>query len=132
MFRPRVQVMRTGESLTIENADATLVNFHITSARNQTLNMALPGPGSRDVGSAYSAKPGIARVKDDVHVWPAAFIHVVDGGEHRVTKHDGAFRFDGLPPGRYRLEVWHESGKKDSREVALEPGKPIKLEVELR
>lgn len=132
MFRPRVQVMRAGDTLTIANEDGTLANFHSNAARNHTFNVALPRPGRKQLGPSYSANPELLRVKDDVHPWVIAFIHVVDGGEHRVTGSDGAFRFDGLPPGRYRIEVWHESGKKDAREIALAPGKPVRLEVELR
>ena len=45
---------------------------------------------------------------------------------------DGRFRFDGVPPGRYRVDVWHESGRKATREVTLEPGAPARVELELR
>jgi hypothetical protein len=132
MFRPRVQVAKTGESLTLANEDATLVNFHSEPRLNEKLNLGMPRPRRQVMGTAFFKRPEVVRVKDDVHAWVVAYVVVVDGGEHRVTKDDCAFRFDGLPPGKYGLEVWHERGKRDSREIALEPRKPVKLEVEMR
>ncbi len=34
-----------------------------------------------------------------------------------------------MPAGKYRLEVWHEEKDGLAREVVVEPGKPLKLEL---
>ena len=81
---------------------------------------------------------GALRRERTLKVWkphdPAevAWVVLVEEGQHRVTPRDGGFRFDGVPPGRYRIDVWHESGRTAAREVTLEPGVPARLEVELR
>ena len=35
---------------------------------------------------------------------------VVDSDRSVVTGPDGAFRFDGIPPGSYVVHAWHEEG----------------------
>src|SRR5262249_10507207 len=37
-----------------------------------------------------------------------AWIHVVDTPFYAVTDREGRFRVAGLPPGEYRVRVWHE------------------------
>jgi hypothetical protein len=38
------------------------------------------------------------------------FVMVVDSDRSAVTGPDGAFRFDGIPPGSYVVHAWHEEG----------------------
>ena len=54
-------------------------------------------------------RPGVVRIDCDVlHTWMSAAIVVSDSPYFAVTDENGGFNFDGLPPGEYELEVWHE------------------------
>ena len=57
------------------------------------------------------AAPGLVVVRDADHSWPAAYIAVFDHPYFAVTAPNGTFRIDGVPPGRYRLKVWHERAR---------------------
>ena len=45
---------------------------------------------------------------DVLHTWMSAAIVVSDSPHFAVTDENGGFNIDGLPPGEYELEVWHE------------------------
>jgi hypothetical protein len=55
--------------------------------------------------------PGLVVVKDADHPWVAAYLAVFDHPYFAITAPDGTFKIDGVPPGRYRLKVWHERAK---------------------
>ena len=57
------------------------------------------------------AEPGLVLVRDADHAWPTAYLAVFDHPYFAVTAPNGTFRIDGVPPGRYRLKVWHERAK---------------------
>jgi plastocyanin len=43
----------------------------------------------------------------NIHDWMVAYIFVLDTPYYAKTGADGTAEISGLPPGRYRLEVWH-------------------------
>lgn len=47
-------------------------------------------------------------VKCDIHGWMQAFVRVDPHPFHAVSDAEGSFRIEGIPPGDYTLEAWHE------------------------
>ena len=66
--------------------------------------------------------PGLVVVRDADHPWPTAYLAVFDHPYFAVTAPNGTFRIDGVPPGRYRLEVWHERTKSAEQVVDVGTG----------
>ena len=66
------------------------------------------------------AASGLVIVRDADHPWPTAFVAVFDHPYFAVTAPNGTFTIDRVPPGRYRLKVWHERTK--SAEQAVDVG----------
>ncbi len=54
------------------------------------------------------AKPEIVRVDCDLHSWMKPWVVVAAHPYYAITNADGQFAFEKLPPGPYRLPVWHE------------------------
>ena len=54
------------------------------------------------------AKPGLVLVRCDLHPWSRGWIAVFGHPYFTTTDVNGAFTIDSVPPGRYRLVVWHE------------------------
>jgi hypothetical protein len=67
-------------------------------------------------------EPGLVVVRDADHPWPTAYLAVFDHPYFAVTAPNGTFRIDGVPPGRYRLKVWHERTKPAEQSVEVGAG----------
>ena len=48
-----------------------------------------------------------------------------------MTDADGNFKLDNVPPGTYKVEVWHEKLGKVTKEVTVKAKEDAKLGVEL-
>ena len=107
-YRPRVQGAVLGQPLEVFNADPTLHNVHAYMGPKSFFNVAQP-PGSQAVSKASPAAPGPVRLKCDVHRWMVAYVVYGESPFFTVTDKDGNFRLEGLPPGTWELEYWHES-----------------------
>jgi hypothetical protein len=68
------------------------------------------------------AVPGLVVVRDRDHTWPTAYLAVFDHPYFAVTAPNGTFTIDRVPPGRYRLKVWHERTKMAERLVDVGAG----------
>ena len=54
-------------------------------------------------------RPGLLKLTCNVgHPWMTAYIHVTSDERNAVTNSNGDFSLEGVPPGDYRLRVWHE------------------------
>ena len=105
VFIPRVVVVAAGGTVDFLNNDRLLHNIHATPKLNVSFNRTQPK--NRTIPITF-AKPEIVRIECDLHSWMTAWVVVAAHPYYAVTRADGQFSFDGLPPGAYRLQVWHE------------------------
>jgi len=127
-YRPHVFGVQVGQPIEILNSDATLHNIHALPMANQGFNVGQALQGLRHTHT-FSTKEVMVPFKCDVHRWMNAYVGVLDHPFHAVTKADGSFTLNGLPPGTYTVEAWHESlgtmtqsvtvGAKETKEVAF-------------
>lgn len=105
MFIPRVVVVPAGGTVDFLNSDRLLHNIHATPKFNVSFNRTQPK--ARTIPVTF-AKPEIIRINCDLHAWMAAWVVVAAHPWYAITGPDGQFAFDNLPPGQYKLTVWHE------------------------
>jgi Carboxypeptidase regulatory-like domain len=130
MFEPHVFAVAVGVTVKERNTDGVLHNIHTHSARNPSVNFAHP-PSIPEMPLASFAAQESVRVTCDVHSWMSAWIWVSPHPYIAVTGADGTYKIAGIPPGQYRLEVWHESLGKSSREVVVTAGKETRIDMSL-
>ena len=120
-FVPHVQAVVTGTILEIRNSDPILHSAHVYLPGGETLfNLALPV--FKEKVQRPLPGPGLLKVVCDVgHTWQEAYILVSDHPYFAVTDEDGAFRIEGVPPGRYRVKAWHEVLGTLERSIVLSP-----------
>jgi hypothetical protein len=126
-FVPHVQVAPLGSELVLKNSDPILHTVHARMGKDTLFNVGLPR--WRQVSKMLD-RVGIIRIDCDVlHTWMSAAITVVSTPYFAVTDEKGLFAIDGLPPGMYTVEVWHERlGFKTAR-ISLADGAVRFLDV---
>lgn len=127
-FVPHVLVVPAGEQFFTGNSDGILHNVHMRSESNRPINRSQPGPVQKL--PMRLRHPGIVRVKCDVHPWMRAWIVVAAHPYYAVTESDGSFVLEGVPPGTYTLEVWHERLGTLSLAVTVSAEAEAKVDVE--
>lgn len=126
LFVPHVVGVLAGGRARIRNSDAMLHNTHGLLAGRTVFNLALPVKDQAVDISKRLSKPGVVRVLCDAHPHMFAWMVVHDSPYVTVTDERGAFRIDQVPPGAYKVTLWHEGFRqtgadKDGRPVYDEP-----------
>lgn len=103
-FDPRVLVVPVGSSVEFPNRDT--VRHHVYSfspAKTFELKLYTGTPATPVVFD----KTGVAVLGCNIHDNMAAWVVVVDTPYHGRTAASGAVVLANVPPGSYRLRVWH-------------------------
>jgi plastocyanin len=105
-YMPHVLAAPVGSVVTVLNSDDAPHNVRIEDAADEhvLVNRAQPSRGMRDTFRVASR--GSFPVGCDYHPWMNAYIYGVDNPYFAVTKPDGSFTIDGVPPGHYVVHMW--------------------------
>jgi len=123
MYRPRVQGIVLGQPLKIVNSDQTLHNIHGYKGASTLFNQA-EVPGLPPMTKQLTEADQIVKLKCDVHPWMTAYVLVSTNPYFAVTGDDGSFKIDGVPPGSYTIEAWHERYGAKTAQITVAAGKP--------
>lgn len=130
---PRVQAATAGGTLNVRNADATQHRTRfLRHPTGETLALvSQTDPGQVVPVERVLAQPGMVEVRNDQHPWMRGWIAVFDHPYYGVTTRDGAFSFDSVPPGRYRVMAWHERVGRVVDSVTIAAGRETRVEITL-
>jgi plastocyanin len=129
IYKPHVVVAKAGGELEILNSDGILHNIHTYSKDNPPINKAQPK--FKKVLTEKFMKPEKIKVTCDAHAWMSGWIVVSDHPYVAVTDGKGSFALKDVPPGTYKLEIWHETLGRSMRDVTVKAKDETKLNVEL-
>ncbi|MFQ5842771.1 MAG: carboxypeptidase regulatory-like domain-containing protein, partial [Thermodesulfobacteriota bacterium] len=74
---------------------------------------------------------GIVKVRCEVHPWMSAFVVVTEHPYHGVTDIFGEYEIRDVPPGTYRLKVWHEILGTREKQIDVKSGKVTRVDFVL-
>jgi plastocyanin len=125
-FLPHVAVVPTGSAVRFLNNDPEPHNVYSPEGR---YNLGTWPTG--DTKDYVFKKPGVYTQLCNIHPDMLAYVVVVETPYYAVTDEAGSYVIRNVPPGKYTLVVWHEKKDGLEREVTVEPGKPLKLDLVL-
>ena len=126
-YSPKVLGLRVGQRLSIVNVDPTHHNTHPTPKRNQEWNQTQP-PGGESLIKTFARPEVLIPFKCNQHPWEKAYVGVLDHPFFAVTDEFGNYEIRGLPPGNYKLVVWHERLGEQAVEMTVTPGESRRLD----
>ena len=129
VFVPRVVVVPAGGTVDFLNSDRLLHNLHATPKLNVSFNRTQPK--NRTIPVTF-AKPEIVRINCDLHSWMVGWVVVAAHRYYAITGADGQFTFDDLPPGQYKLSVWHERLGTVETSATVGGAQPQRVSIEMK
>lgn len=117
VFIPRMVIVPVGGTVEFLNSDRLLHNIRSRNIKhNRAFNRTQPR--GRTIPITFT-KPEIVRVGCDLHPWMRSWVVVAEHPYYAITGDDGQFSLPNVPPGRYILEVWHETLRSITKEISV-------------
>jgi plastocyanin len=119
-YDPYVTAVMAGTRVSFPNRDS--VQHHIYSlSKPKRFEKPLYASGASE--SVLFDQPGVVTLGCNIHDWMIAYVVVLSTPHFAKTGASGESVLTALPPGRYRLEVWHPRlAKPVTRELSLAAG----------
>lgn len=103
-FQPYVTALPVGARVNFPNRDH--VQHHVYSlSKTKAFDIPLYRGESKEI--IVFEQPGVVTIGCNIHDWMSAHIVVLATPYFAKSGADGLVPLQGLPAGRYRLEVWH-------------------------
>ena len=128
-FAPHVLIVTKGADFDILNNDGISHNIHSHSTANPEINKAQPG--FKKKMSQKFDQPEAIKLSCDVHPWMNGWIVVAENQYAVVTDETGSFKLPNVPPGTYKLEVWHEKFGTQTKDITIKAGADSSVTFEL-
>ncbi|MDP3847408.1 MAG: methylamine utilization protein [Pseudomonas sp.] len=103
-FLPRVLAVRSGTRVSFPNRDDIRHQVYSFSPAKRFELRLYKGTPSEPV---LFDKPGLVVLGCNIHDWMLGYIYVTDDPWFAVSDATGQLDFKQLPPGHYRVTVWH-------------------------
>jgi len=104
-FTPHILAIEVGATVDFPNFDPIFHNA-FSNYDGKVFDVGLYPPGSSR--SVVFSRAGIVRVFCNIHATMSAVIAVLETPYFDTTKKDGSFEIPAVPPGEYRLHLFHE------------------------
>ena len=129
-FVPETIAIRAGDRVKFTNSDPSTHNVS-SQGTLHPFDVTMPFGGSateRFNRAGGSRRPIVLGCK--FHSQMQAWIYVFDHPFFTVTAADGRYRFTGVPPGTYRIEIMHSAGGlRTSRLVVVRAGQTTTIDL---
>jgi plastocyanin len=129
-FLPETVAIRAGDSVKFTNSDQATHNV-VLSSDIVSFNVTMPGGGTHTV--RFDKAGGIRQplqVGCVFHSAMRAWIFVFDHPHFQVTRADGRFRLEDVPPGQYDLEMMHPAGQLRWRQrIEVQAGATARIDI---
>jgi plastocyanin len=126
VFKPHILPVLIGTTVDFTNDDTVVHNVFAPPGSAKQFNLGTYGVGvSKKV--TFDAL-GEVPLLCNVHAEMLGFVIVLQNPYYGLTDKAGNFELKGVPPGTYKLKVWHEKLQGSEQTVTVEAGKSVTVE----
>jgi len=129
-FVPETIAIRAGDRVRFTNSDPQTHNITVNDSRLQFSDTIANGQQALE---SFAKSSGIRRpfaLGCKFHSQMQGWIYVFDHPFFQITRVDGRFRLENVPPGDYRLDVAQSAGELHaSRLVHVAPHQTVKIDI---
>jgi plastocyanin len=125
VYNPHVMGVQVGQNITIRNSDGILHNIKAAPSANRPFNVSQPV--NMDTQRSFPTAEVMIPVQCDVHGWMNMYLGVVPHPYFAVSGSDGSVSLEGLPPGEYVVEAWHERFGTQTQTITIATGQTAEL-----
>jgi plastocyanin len=118
VYAPHVFVVRANQNVKVLNPDGVLHNVNATPRKNRPFNRAMPAKVT-EMEVRFGVAEDPFAFKCNVHPWMSAYCEIIDHPFYSISQKDGKYTIDGLEPGEYTIQAWHERLGKQTAKVTV-------------
>ncbi|HEV8072014.1 MAG TPA: hypothetical protein VGP76_30140 [Planctomycetaceae bacterium] len=131
-FVPETVAIGVGDRVRFTNSDPQTHNISLGDPRLRFSDTIAPGQEAVETFAKASGIRHPFALSCTFHSQMQGWIYVFDHPFFQVTRSDGRYRLEHVPPGDYRLEVAHSAGELHmSRPIHVEPNATVKIDFVL-
>ena len=127
-FVPHVLPVLVGTAVSFPNSDPTRHSV-FSPSKPKKFDFGTYAQGSQK--QMTFDNPGVVSLLCHVHPEMSAFIVVVETPYYAVSDEKGFYYIKNIPKGKYKVTIWHEWAKSQSRTVEIEENKDITINFSL-
>jgi plastocyanin len=128
VFAPHILPVLKGTTVDFTNDDTVAHNVFSPPGSATRFNLGLYGPGIKKTVAFNNL--GVVTLLCNVHPDMLGYIIVLQNPYFALTDNSGKYEIKNVPPGKYKLMVWHEKLKETSKEVTVQGGKTVTVYFE--
>ncbi len=129
-FTPGVLGIPVGTTVRFLNNDSVTHNVTLEPVHGAKKNLG-DHPPSQSTASTFT-HPGAVHINCTLHPAMTAWIYVAPTPYVTTTDAQGHYKISGVPPGKYRVEVWHPGGSAPSHSVTVSSNVKVDLTLAQR
>jgi plastocyanin len=103
-FKPFFTVVPVGSTILFENQDNEMHNVQSMTPGNR---FDIGAHNKGDIKTVIFEKPGAVMLRCKIHTQMRGMVFVAPSQYYAVVEKDGKYNIPTVPPGAYRMEVWH-------------------------
>ncbi len=134
-FQPFVQIGKSTADAEIFNYDPILHNIHAYEVhkgiRRAMFNFSQPKAGQVDFIPIKLRRGHLVTIDCNAHNWMAAWIYTSSTPYIAITKINGEFEINDIPPGEYEVVAWHPVLGERRAPLTVTPNADLEFNVTL-
>jgi plastocyanin len=130
-FAPEVLPVVVGTTVKFLNSDSVAHNVFSPDYEKYNLGTWPQGQFKEHVFAKCAKAPCVYTQLCLIHPEMQGFVVVLQNPYFAVTDAAGHFTINDVPPGQYKVGVWHQKLKAQSKPVVVEAGKPATVDFAL-